>query len=101
MVLGCAARDGVVVLGDSITDGAGSTAGADHRWPDYLAQALARRGFRIVIFPGGASRAVAHMLKGYYGSLREHGSTAPWRSRAAAPAPGSAAAETIAMGRQG
>jgi len=49
--------------------------------PVESAQALARRGFRIVIFPGGASRAVAHMLKGYYGSLREHGSTAPWRDR--------------------
>jgi lysophospholipase L1-like esterase len=30
----------VVTLGDSITDGVGSTAGADHRWPDYLADRL-------------------------------------------------------------
>ncbi|RXR06148.1 SGNH/GDSL hydrolase family protein [Pseudoxanthomonas composti] len=37
----------VATLGDSITDGAGSTAGADHRWPDYLAQALARRGIAV------------------------------------------------------
>ena len=36
----------VVMLGDSITDGAGSTPGGDHRWPDYLAQRLAKRGGR-------------------------------------------------------
>lgn len=45
------------------------------------AQALARRGFRLVIFPGGTMRAVAHTLQGYYGSLRQHGTTAPWRDR--------------------
>lgn len=49
--------------------------------PVESAQALARRGFRIVIFPGGTLRAVAHMLQGYYASLREHGTTAPWRDR--------------------
>jgi len=45
------------------------------------ADALARRGFRLVIFPGGTMRAVAHALQGYYGSLRQHGTTAPWRDR--------------------
>ncbi|WP_410625392.1 SGNH/GDSL hydrolase family protein [Amycolatopsis sp. cmx-8-4] len=30
----------VVTLGDSITDGVGSTTGANHRWPDYLADRL-------------------------------------------------------------
>jgi 2-methylisocitrate lyase-like PEP mutase family enzyme len=49
--------------------------------PVQSAQALAARGFRIVIFPGGAARAVAHMLRGFYGSLREHGTTAPWQDR--------------------
>ncbi len=49
--------------------------------PVESAQALAGRGFRIVIFPGGASRAVAHALQAYYGSLRRHGTTAPWRER--------------------
>jgi 2-methylisocitrate lyase-like PEP mutase family enzyme len=39
------------------------------------------RGFRIVIFPGGTARAVAHALGGYFASLRGHGSTAPWRDR--------------------
>lgn len=49
--------------------------------PVESAQALAQRGFRIVIFPGGTMRAVAHMLQNYYASLREHGTTAPWRDR--------------------
>lgn len=30
----------IVTLGDSITDGVGSVAGANHRWPDYLADRL-------------------------------------------------------------
>jgi lysophospholipase L1-like esterase len=35
--------DGVIALGDSITDGYGSTENANRRWPDYLAGALAAR----------------------------------------------------------
>jgi 2-methylisocitrate lyase-like PEP mutase family enzyme len=42
---------------------------------------LGRRGFRIVIFPGGTARAVAHTLQGYYASLLQHGTTAPWQPR--------------------
>jgi lysophospholipase L1-like esterase len=34
----------VVALGNSITDGAGSTSNADHRWPDQLARRLNARG---------------------------------------------------------
>ncbi len=34
------AKGAVVAVGDSITDGVTSTVGADHRWPDYLAQRL-------------------------------------------------------------
>ncbi len=49
--------------------------------PVESARALGGRGFRLVIFPGGTMRAVAHMLQGYYGSLREHGTTSPWRDR--------------------
>lgn len=49
--------------------------------PVESAKALAQRGFRLVIFPGGTMRAVAHTLQGYYASLREHGTTAPWRGR--------------------
>lgn len=42
---------------------------------------LAALGFRIVIHPGGTVRAVAHTLAGYYASLRQHGSTGPWRAQ--------------------
>lgn len=49
--------------------------------PVHSADELGARGFRIVIFPGGTARAVAHTLAGYYASLHEHGSTAPWRER--------------------
>jgi len=38
-------------------------------------------GFRIVIFPGGTVRALAHALQAYYASLYQHGSTGPWRER--------------------
>jgi len=34
----------VVAIGDSITDGVGSTPKANHRWPDLLAERLVRRG---------------------------------------------------------
>jgi 2-methylisocitrate lyase-like PEP mutase family enzyme len=47
--------------------------------PLQSADELGARGFRIVIFPGGTARAVAHTLAGYYASLHAHGSTAPWR----------------------
>jgi lysophospholipase L1-like esterase len=30
----------IAIMGDSISDGIGSTAGANHRWPDYLADRL-------------------------------------------------------------
>jgi len=49
--------------------------------PLQSASELAQRGFRIVIFPGGTARAVAHTLQDYYTSLHSHGSTAPWRDR--------------------
>jgi lysophospholipase L1-like esterase len=37
----------VAVLGDSISDGVGSTARANRRWPDLLADRLAARGGRV------------------------------------------------------
>ena len=49
--------------------------------PVASADELAARGFKIVIFPGGTARAVAHTLSGYYRSLQQHGSTAPWRDQ--------------------
>lgn len=51
------------------------------RTPVQSADELGARGFRLVIFPGGTARAVAHTLQGYYASLAAHGSTAPWRDR--------------------
>jgi 2-methylisocitrate lyase-like PEP mutase family enzyme len=49
--------------------------------PIESAATLGAKGFRIVIFPGGTARAVAHALQGYYASLHAHGSTLPWRDR--------------------
>ena len=49
--------------------------------PVQSAQALGERGFRIVIFPGGTARAAAHALQGYYASLHQHQTTAPWQDR--------------------
>ncbi|HEY9573503.1 MAG TPA: isocitrate lyase/phosphoenolpyruvate mutase family protein [Pusillimonas sp.] len=36
---------------------------------------LQSMGFKIVIFPGGAARAVAHSLRNYYGTLHQSGTT--------------------------
>lgn len=49
--------------------------------PVQGADELGARGFRIVIFPGGTARAVAHTLQGYYAGLKATGSTAAWRDR--------------------
>jgi 2-methylisocitrate lyase-like PEP mutase family enzyme len=49
--------------------------------PVTSADALGDLGFRIVIFPGGTARAVAHTLQRYYGSLRQHQTSAPERDR--------------------
>lgn len=47
------AGQGIVVLGDSISDGLGSTVDSNQRWPDILATRLAARG--------AAQRGVANM----------------------------------------
>lgn len=49
--------------------------------PITSADELGRIGYRIVIFPGGTARAVAHTLQRYYGSLKQHQSTTPERER--------------------
>lgn len=49
--------------------------------PIQDADQLQRHGFRIAIFPGGAARAVAHTLQGFYGSLKTHRTTTPFRER--------------------
>ncbi|GAB2908265.1 SGNH/GDSL hydrolase family protein [Rhodococcus aerolatus] len=43
----------VVALGDSITDGVGSTAGADRRYPDALAARLRAAGLRLGVLNAG------------------------------------------------
>ena len=41
-------RDVIVALGDSITDGNGSTPDQDRRWPDVLAATMAQQGIAVV-----------------------------------------------------
>jgi 2-methylisocitrate lyase-like PEP mutase family enzyme len=48
--------------------------------PILSAAELGKVGFNIVIFPGGTARAVSHTLQAYYGSLKTHQTTAPWRN---------------------
>lgn len=49
--------------------------------PLESASQLGERGFRIVIFPGGAARAAAYALDDYYRQLRAAGTTHPLRDR--------------------
>mgnify|MGYP000255202595 CR=1 FL=1 len=49
--------------------------------PVQSAQVLGQRGYKIVIFPGGTARAVAHTLQGYYASLHQHQTTLPWQAQ--------------------
>jgi 2-methylisocitrate lyase-like PEP mutase family enzyme len=49
--------------------------------PVQSADVLAQRGYKIVIFPGGTARAVAHTLQGYYASLHQHQTTLPWQNQ--------------------
>ena len=49
--------------------------------PVQNANELQTRGFRIVIFPGGTARAVTHTLQGYYASMHQHQTTAPWQEQ--------------------
>ena len=47
--------------------------------PVQSSDLLGEIGYRIVIFPGGTTRAVAHTLQRYYASLRQHHTTAPFK----------------------
>ncbi len=49
--------------------------------PVQSAAELGERGYRIVIFPGGTARAVAHTLQRYYGQLHADGTTAAMKDR--------------------
>jgi lysophospholipase L1-like esterase len=52
-VLGATHRSAIVALGDSITDGAGSTPGSNNRWPDELARRLAAQHRRLGVLNQG------------------------------------------------
>jgi lysophospholipase L1-like esterase len=43
----------VVTIGDSITDGTGSTIDTNNRWPDHLARRLAKAGMRMAVLNAG------------------------------------------------
>ncbi|WP_222182265.1 SGNH/GDSL hydrolase family protein [Geminicoccus harenae] len=47
----------VVLFGDSITDGDGSTLDANHRWPDFLAERLHQAGAEVAVLNEGISGA--------------------------------------------
>ena len=49
--------------------------------PVKTADELGAIGYRLVIFPGGTARAVAHTLQRYYASLHTHRTTAPMREQ--------------------
>jgi 2-methylisocitrate lyase-like PEP mutase family enzyme len=49
--------------------------------PVQSATALGAKGFRIVIFPGGTVRAVAHLLQSYYAQLNKDQSTLAMQNR--------------------
>jgi lysophospholipase L1-like esterase len=43
----------IVTIGDSITDGTGSTIDTNNRWPDQLARRLAKAGMRMTVLNAG------------------------------------------------
>ena len=49
--------------------------------PIRSAEQLQELGFRIAIFPGGTARAMVPAVQAYLASLKEHGTTAPWRNQ--------------------
>jgi 2-methylisocitrate lyase-like PEP mutase family enzyme len=49
--------------------------------PMLPASELEALGFALVIFPGGIVRALAKAAEEFYGSLKAHGSTEPFRAR--------------------
>ncbi|TIX48911.1 SGNH/GDSL hydrolase family protein [Alteraurantiacibacter aquimixticola] len=54
-VLSPDAQGTIVTYGDSITDGVGSTPGADRRWPDVLAERLEAAGMEYAVANAGIS----------------------------------------------
>lgn len=49
--------------------------------PTLDTDTLGELGYRLVIYPGGTSRAVGFALQAYFSSLKAHGTTAPMRQQ--------------------
>ncbi len=49
--------------------------------PIRSTEQLAELGFKVVIFPGGTARAMVLAVQAYLASLKQHGTTGPWRDR--------------------
>jgi lysophospholipase L1-like esterase len=61
----------IVAFGDSITDGFGSTVGADHRWPNFLSHRLAGLGVNLAVVNEGISgNGLLHEIAGPTGLSR-------------------------------
>ncbi|MGB6483423.1 MAG: SGNH/GDSL hydrolase family protein [Candidatus Acidiferrales bacterium] len=64
-VLASERTEAIVTLGDSITDGAYATLDANHRWPDFLAEQVSKRG-------GATGAALAVLNEGISGNRILH-----------------------------
>ena len=61
----------IVAFGDSITDGFGSTVGANHRWPNFLSHRLAGSGVNLAVVDEGISgNGLLHEIAGPTGLSR-------------------------------
>jgi len=49
--------------------------------PIYAGEDLEKIGYKLVIFPGGTVRALSFALQDYFRSLKDNGTTTPWRNR--------------------
>lgn len=47
--------------------------------PIRSTEQLSSLGFKLVIFPGGTARVVVPALQAYFASLKQHGTSDPWR----------------------
>jgi len=70
----------IVAFGDSITDGMGSTINANHRWPDLLAQRVAKTfgGKVAVVNQGISGNRVLHDVAGQNGIARFERDALSW-----------------------
>lgn len=61
----------IVTMGDSITDGTGSTLDANHRWPDFLAARVTAQHMKLTVVEAGiAGNRVLHDISGPNGLAR-------------------------------